>query len=62
VATRFFQDLRVFSGKNGESLQDPYQIRQGAGTETSKIFPRLIRFIYLFIRVVAQLLVVRGFG
>jgi hypothetical protein len=40
VATRFIQDLVISSGKYGESLQDPYQIRQGSGTETSKIFPK----------------------
>jgi hypothetical protein len=40
VATHFFQDFVVSSGKKSESLQDPDHILQGSGAETSKIFPR----------------------
>ena len=41
VATRFFQELVVSSGKKSESLQDPDHIWQGSCAETSKIFPRV---------------------
>jgi hypothetical protein len=40
VATHFFQDFNVSSGKNSESVQDPYWICQGSSTERPKIFPR----------------------
>jgi hypothetical protein len=40
VATCFFQGFNVSSGKNSESLQDPYWICQGSSTKRPKIFPR----------------------
>jgi hypothetical protein len=45
VATRFFQDLVVSSGKKCISLQDPDQIFQRSGAETSKIFPRVVFYL-----------------
>ena len=40
MATRFFQDSIVSSGKNRRSLQDPWCISEGSGKEASKIFSR----------------------
>ena len=41
VGTRFFQESVVSSGKSSISLKDPDKIREGSGTETSKIFTRV---------------------
>ena len=40
MATRFFQESVVSSGKSSIPLKDPDKIREGSGTEISKIFTR----------------------
>jgi hypothetical protein len=50
LATHFFKEADVSSGKTSESLQDPYWICQGSSTERPKVLPKdLLYDIFMYV-------------